>query len=172
MRRSWSSALPILGLFLLILLSLYFMGYAAQKSDWFGKIYIWILIFNITLMVILGIIIVLRVAGIVRNLVRGVEGSRLTTRLVLMFIFVAVVPVFTVWAFSVRFLSSGIDRWFDVEIERSLTDALELSQRSLSFYKDVRAEQTRDALARLMKVPKGMVSIVLDETRESRPHRE
>ncbi len=167
MRRSWSSALPILGLFLLILLSLYFMGYAAQKSDWFGEIYIWILIFNIALMVILAIIIVLRVAGIVRDLIRGVEGSRLTTRLVLMFFFVAVVPVFTVWAFSVRFLSSGIDRWFDVEIERSLSDALALSQRSLNFYKDVRAEQSRDALERVMQVPEAMVPIVLDQLRES-----
>ncbi len=167
MRRSWSSALPILGLFLLILLSLYFMGYAAQKSDWFGKIYVWILIFNIALMVILGIIIVVRVAGIVRDLIRGVEGSRLTMRLVLMFFFVAVVPVFTVWAFSVRFLSSGIDRWFDVEIERSLSDALALSQRSLNFYKDVRAEQSRDALERLMQVPEAMAPIMLDELRES-----
>ena len=167
MRRSWLSALPILGLFLLILLSLYFMGYAAQKSDWFGEIYVWILIFNIALMVILGIIIAMRIAGIVRGLIRGVEGSRLTTRLVLMFIFVAVVPVFTVWAFSVRFLSSGIDRWFDVRIEASLADALELSQRSIDFYKDVRAKQTSEALERLFAAPHEMAPVMLDDIRES-----
>ncbi|HFD87116.1 MAG TPA: HAMP domain-containing protein [Gammaproteobacteria bacterium] len=166
MRRSWSSALPILGLFLLILLSLYFMGYAAQKSDWFGEIYVWILIFNIALMIILGVLIAKRLAGIVVDLIRGVEGSRLTSRLVLMFIFVAVVPVFTVWAFSVRFLSSGIDRWFDVEIEASLGNALELSQRSLSFYKDVRAQQTRDALAKLQNVSLSLAGVMLDDTRK------
>ncbi len=167
MRRSWLSALPILGLFLLILLSLYFMGFAAQKSDWFGEIYIWILIFNIALMVLLGVIIAMRLAGIVRDLIRGVEGSRLTTRLVLMFMFVAIVPVFTVWAFSVRFLSSGIDRWFDVDIEQSLANALELSQRSLSFYKDVRAKQTRDALEQLASAPDAMAAVMLDDIRES-----
>ena len=79
------------------------------------------------------LIIVLRLAILIRQLIKRESGARLTWRLVLMFIFVAMVPVLMVYGFSVRFLGSGIDSWFDVKIERSLEDALDLSRLSLEY---------------------------------------
>ncbi len=162
MWRSWRSALPILGLFWLIVFSLYFMGYAAQKSDRFGEFYIWLLGFNVVMLLVLAVIIAWRVVALLRDLLVGAEGSRLAARLILMFVFTAVVPVFIVWAFSVRFLSSGLDRWFDVDIQQTLNNALELSQRSFDFQKQVRLEQTSEVLHELQGQPDAMVSVVLD----------
>lgn len=166
MWRSWLSALPILGLFLVILASLYFMGFAAQTSDRFGDFYIWLLIFNILLMIILLMVILLRVFKALRDRVLGVQGSRLAFRLILMFVFTAVVPVFVVWAFSVRFLSSGLDRWFDVDISQTLEHALELSQHSFDFEKNVRREQAREIVGVVESMPEGMAQLTLDRYRE------
>ncbi len=132
MKRSWLSILPIIGLFLLIIVSLYFMGYAAQRPERFGEYYIWLLLLNIALLLLLAMSILVKIASVFRDYITGTEGARLTWRLVLMFVFVALVPVLIVWGFSVKFLGSGIDSWFDNHIEDSLQDALELSQLSLN----------------------------------------
>src|SRR3569833_4441034 len=58
-------------------------------------------------------------------------GVRLTLRLVVMFVFLAMVPVSVVFFFSVYFLRRGIDSWFDVRFEQGLIDALELSRTVL-----------------------------------------
>ncbi len=146
MKRSWLSILPILGLFLLIIVSLYFMGYAAQRPERFGEYYIWLLILNIALLVLLAMSILVKLASVLRGFITGAEGARLTWRLVLMFVFVALVPVLIVWAFSVKFLGSGIDSWFDVHIENSLEDALELSQLSLDYRKRVHLQDVEDTV--------------------------
>jgi len=48
-----------------------------------------------------------------------------------MSIFLALVPVTLVYGFSVKFLLSNIDSWYDLEIEDALDDALALSRNSL-----------------------------------------
>ncbi|MGV6815882.1 MAG: ATP-binding protein [Thiotrichales bacterium] len=166
MWRSWLSALPILGLFLLILASLYFMGFAAQQSTRFGDFYVWLLIFNVVLMIALLFTIVRRIYFALRDRVLGVQGSRLAFRLILMFVFAAVVPVFMVWAFSVRFLSSGLDRWFDVDIAQTLDNALELSQNSFDFEKGVRRDQAREIANAVANLPEGVVQLTLDRYRD------
>ena len=52
-----------------------------------------------------------------RNLKRGVFGSRLALRLVLLFTLVAVLPGALVYAVSVQFLGKSIESWFDVKVE-------------------------------------------------------
>jgi nitrogen fixation/metabolism regulation signal transduction histidine kinase len=74
-------------------------------------------------------------------------GAKLTSRLVITFVVLAVVPVAVVYYFSLQFLQRGIDSWFDVEIEQALGDALELSRGSL----DVR-------LADLLKLTEKLAS--------------
>jgi nitrogen fixation/metabolism regulation signal transduction histidine kinase len=164
-KRSWLSILPLLGLFLLIIISLYFMGYAAQRSDRFGDYYIWLLFLNIGLLVLLALSIFFRLADIFRDFISGAEGARLTWRLVLMFVFVALVPVLIVWAFSVKFLGSGIDTWFDVHIEDSLADALELSQRSLDYRKRVHLEDVESTVREMREVTDLVAGLTLNDYR-------
>ena len=55
-----------------------------------------------------------------RNLKRGVFGSRLAVRLVLLFALVAVLPGALVYAVSVQFIGRSIESWFDVRVDRAL----------------------------------------------------
>jgi len=48
-----------------------------------------------------------------------------------MFVGLAVLPLLVVFYFSIQFINSGIDSWFNIEVEEALDDALELSQTAL-----------------------------------------
>ena len=52
-----------------------------------------------------------------RRLKRGVFGSRLALRLVLLFALVAGLPGALVYGVSVQFLGRSIESWFDVKVE-------------------------------------------------------
>lgn len=122
---------PIVLLFGLLLASVYLMSGATQNSALFGQLYSVLLAINITALLLL-------VALILRHLVRLViayrqraPGSRLTVRLVVMFVVLAVAPVSLVYYFAVQFLHRGIDSWFDVRVEQALNDALEMGRTAL-----------------------------------------
>ena len=60
-------------------------------------------------------------------------GSRIMTRLVLLFALVGILPGTVIYAVSVQFLSSSIESWFDVEFESSLKSGLNLGRTALDF---------------------------------------
>jgi nitrogen fixation/metabolism regulation signal transduction histidine kinase len=60
-----------------------------------------------------------------------VIGSRLKARMVWIFGVLATLPILLVYFFAVQFLNKGIDSWFNVEIRKSLDDALVLSRSAL-----------------------------------------
>ncbi len=133
MNMRFLTLIPMLILFAMILVSLYIMGTAAQNSDRFSELYIVLLVSNTILLLVLLFSIASRLITLVINMRKRLTGARLTWRLVLSFIFVAIIPVGLVYAFSIKFLGSSIDSWFDVKIEHSLEDALELSRLSFDY---------------------------------------
>lgn len=60
-----------------------------------------------------------------------VFGAKLTSRLVLFFILIAVLPGILVYAVSVNFLSKSIESWFDVRVEKALEGGLNLGRTGL-----------------------------------------
>ena len=68
-----------------------------------------------------------------RKLKRGVFGSRLALRLVLLFALVAVLPGALVYAVSVQFLQRSIESWFDVRVDRAMEGGLNLGRSSLDY---------------------------------------
>ncbi|EFK08867.1 PAS domain S-box protein [delta proteobacterium NaphS2] len=71
----------------------------------------------------------------VRNLVKllferkkGIMGARLRTKLVLAFVILSLIPTTILFFVSVQFISSSIDYWFNLQIERSLKSSLEVGQ--------------------------------------------
>jgi nitrogen fixation/metabolism regulation signal transduction histidine kinase len=68
-----------------------------------------------------------------RKLKRGVFGSRLALRLVLLFALVAVLPGALVYAVSVQFLGRSIESWFDVRVDRAMEGGLNLGRSSLDY---------------------------------------
>ena len=131
LRRFSAGITPVIALFLLLLVSLYLMSSATQNSTQFGQIYSFLLVLNVLELVVLVGLITVNLQRLRRQYREGVVGSRLTVRLVTIFIILSVVPVSLVYYFSVDFLQRGIDSWFDVRTEKALTDSLELSRVAL-----------------------------------------
>ncbi|MFP5506187.1 MAG: two-component sensor histidine kinase, partial [Gammaproteobacteria bacterium] len=128
MRRYGRGLWPMLALFLLLLVSLSFMSDATHNSERFGRLYSLLLITNALGLVVLIGLIGANLYWLLRQYRRRAAGARLTARMVILFMVLAVVPVSVVYYFSLQFLQRGIDSWFDVQIEASLEDALNLSQ--------------------------------------------
>jgi nitrogen fixation/metabolism regulation signal transduction histidine kinase len=130
-RRFGLGILPMLGMFVLLLVSLSFMSDATHNSERFGQMYSLLLFINAAGLVILGALVVANIIKLLRQQRMKVPGARMTRRLVVMFIVLAVAPVSVVYYVSLQFLQRGIDSWFDVSIEQGLHDALDLSQAAL-----------------------------------------
>ncbi|WP_411726296.1 ATP-binding protein [Methyloglobulus sp.] len=118
-------------LFCLILLSLQLMSTATQESSELGAMYSWLLLINALGSVVLLGLVGANIYSLVRQLKKREAGSRLTTRMVSLFVLLALAPAAIVFYFSMQFLHQGIDSWFNVEIDRAMEDALELSQVAL-----------------------------------------
>ena len=131
LRRLSAGIAPVIALFFLLLVSLYLMSSATQNSAQFGQLYSFLLVLNILELVVLVGLIAINLQRLRRQYREGVVGSRLTVRLVTIFVILSVVPVSLVYYFSVDFLQRGIDSWFDVRTEKALTDSLELSRIAL-----------------------------------------
>ena len=56
-----------------------------------------------------------------RELARALPGARLTRRMLLMLISLAVPPVLVVYGFSLYFLNATVDTWFNARIEQGLS---------------------------------------------------
>ena len=131
LKRSSFGILPMLVLFILLLVSLYFLSDATDNSEHFGEMYSVLLIINAASLVLLGALVAANIFKLIRQYRMNVAGARMTSRLVVMFVVLSVVPVSVVYYFSLQFLHRGIDSWFDVRIEKGLDDALDLSRASL-----------------------------------------
>jgi nitrogen fixation/metabolism regulation signal transduction histidine kinase len=128
MKRYGRGLWPMLALFLLLLVSLSFMSDATHNSERFGRLYSLLLVTNALGLVVLIVLIGANLGWLLRQYRKRAAGARLTSRLVGMFVVLAVLPVSVVYYFSLQFLQQGIDSWFNVQIEESLEDAMALSQ--------------------------------------------
>jgi len=67
---------------------------------------------------------------------RNEIGSKLTSKMVVIFFFLTVIPFSLIYFFSIQFLNKGVDSWFDVRIEQTIKDSLLLSQSALEGIKE------------------------------------
>jgi len=139
----------ILTLFGFILLSLQLMSSSTQESSQLSEMHSWLLLINTLGSITLLVLVVVNAYSLVRELKKKEAGSRLTTRMVSLFVLLALAPAAIVFYFSVQFLHQGIDSWFNVEIDRAMDDALELSQSSLAQRMNWHIKQTRQIASRL-----------------------
>lgn len=123
--------LPMLAVFAFLLVSLFLMSDATHNSERFGWLYSWLLLVNAAALILLGALVVANIIWLIGQRREKAVGAQLTTRLVVMFVILSVIPVFAVYYFSLQSLQRGIDSWFDVRVEESLDDALDLSRAAL-----------------------------------------
>jgi nitrogen fixation/metabolism regulation signal transduction histidine kinase len=112
---------------------LFLLATASANTELFAARYDVLLVVNGAIVVLLMLLVAYQLLRLRRNLRRGVFGSRLAVRLVLLFALVAVVPGALVYAVSVQFLGKSIESWFDVRVDRALEGGLNLGRRTLDY---------------------------------------
>lgn len=167
MKRFPAGLLSIVGLFSLVLFSLYMMSDASQNSERFGRLYIGLLILNASILVALFIVINFQLIKLVLRAKERQTGSRLTLRVVLFFVVLSLIPAATVYIFSVQLLQRGIDSWFDVSVERALEDALDLSRSSLDLHMRQLRKLTIPMAETLAETPNSLASLTLNDMLKS-----
>ncbi len=165
LRRLGNSVVPVLVLFLLLVFSLYLMSAATENSERFGRIYLTLLFINIMALILLLALIGANLVRLVRQYRSGATGSRLTLRLMVVFVVIAMGPVSVVYYFSLQFIERGIDSWFDVHIEEAFDDALALSRDSLDERKREYLRRTQAIADEISLLPDDQVALLLDDLR-------
>ncbi len=164
-RRLTSGSKPVITLFVLLLASLYLLSGSTQNSLLFDRLYSLLLGVNLLAIVLLFGLIGKHLYRLVKQYRSRATGSRLTSRLVVMFIILSVTPVSVVYYFSLQFLQRGIDSWFDVRVEKALNDALELSQAALGIRMQELLRQTRLVADKLQTTPDELAALTLNDQR-------
>ncbi len=130
MRRFLSPALLVVGV-IAMLVALVLLSKSTQNSTDFDRLHVLLLLLNAAGVLVLLVLISINLFRLISQYRKHEPGSRLTARLVAMFLLLAMVPVVLVYYFSLQFINKGIDSWFDVRVEKALDDALELSRSAL-----------------------------------------
>ena len=165
LRRFFSSQAPILLLIVLLLGSLYLMSSATQNSEQFSRFYIPMLMINMLELLILAGLIMVNLGRLIRQYRNHATGSRLTVRLVVLFVVLAVGPVSVLYYFSLGFVRHGIDSWFDVRVDKALNDALNLSRTALDWRMRDMMRQAEYVADTVSGVPQEELVLSLNEMR-------
>lgn len=110
---------------------LFLLASASENSALFDQHYPWLLGLNALVAVALAALLLLLLTRLYRRYRRGLFGSRLMTRLVLLFAAVGVIPGLLIYLVSVQFVSRSIESWFDVRVEAALESGLTLGRTAL-----------------------------------------
>ncbi len=150
-KQSFIRIWPIILLFCLLMGSLYLLADATQSETSFEQLHYWLLPFNVLLLAVFLILIVFNITRLAMQVVKRQPGSRLTLRLLLMFVLLAIVPVGIVYSFSIWLLQEGVDSWFDVDVELALQDSVDLSRSSLDLHMRNLRKQTEPMVKELAR---------------------
>ena len=136
----------VTGIFLFFIVSL------SDQKIVFEKNYIWLLGLNSLVAVALLGLIVLLLSRLYRRYKRKEFGTRLLTRLVLLFATLAIVPGALIYAVSIQFVSRSIESGFDERVENAIEAGLNLGRSALDNSLNdltIRAHRSAQELAEL-----------------------
>ena len=96
-----------------------------------------LLLVDLVLGLLLGAVVSFRLVQLWLERRRGSAGSRLHTRLVFLFSFMAVSPAIVVAVFSVLFFDLGVQAWFSDRIKSALSDSLAVAKAYTSEHRQL-----------------------------------
>lgn len=146
LRYLWIVGVAVMGILLFLLAS------ASENSEFFDKNYSWLVGINILVAFALLILVVWMLIRLINRYRRGKFGSKLMTRLVVLFALMGILPGAIIYVVSVQFVSRSIESWFDVRVESALDSGVKLAQSILETSKEdliVHANRLADELAEL-----------------------
>ena len=159
--------IPVIWFCSIVLLTLSFLVSTSLHTDTSGQFHFWVLILGSLGVTILLFFLAVNLGALIRQNRRGEIGSKLTIKLVGIFLFLTLIPFSLLYYFSTQFLSKGIDSWFDVRVEQAIKDSLLLGQTSLDAIKQemvTDVEEYTDNFSILLE--RGGLIRLIDEIRE------
>ncbi|MBC3869513.1 sensor histidine kinase [Undibacterium oligocarboniphilum] len=145
---------------------LFLLTTASDNSANFEPYYGWLLGSNaVVALALLALIVTLlwRLFSRYRN---REFGSRLMTRLVLLFALVGILPGSVIYVVSVTFVTRSIESWFDVKVESALDSGKNLGLAALDFLLADLQAKARDMASELATPSETPLSIQLSRLRE------
>ncbi len=110
---------------------LFLLASASDNSGFFDRYYSWLLGLNATVAVALLLLVGVSLFRLYSRYKSGKFGSRLMTRLVMLFAAIGVLPGLVIFLVSVQFVSHSIESWFNVRVEEALEAGLDLGRSAL-----------------------------------------
>jgi nitrogen fixation/metabolism regulation signal transduction histidine kinase len=140
---------------------LFLLATVSDNTRLFDSYYSWIVGANVLVGTALFVLVLFLLARLISRYRRKRFGSRLMTRLVLMFTLIGVLPGLVIYLVSVQFVSRSIESWFNVKVETALESGLTLGRSALdASLKDLRLK-ARAVASELSEMPDAMLAAQL-----------
>nr|WP_202414109.1 ATP-binding protein [Duganella flavida] len=110
---------------------LFLLASASDNSGFFDRYYGWLLGLNAAVAGALLLLVAVSLFRLYARFKAGKFGSKLMTRLVLLFAAIGVLPGLVIFLVSVQFVSHSIESWFNVPVEEALESGINLSRAGL-----------------------------------------
>ena len=115
----------------IISILLFLLASASDNSGFFDRYYSWLLGLNAAVAVALLGLVAVSLFRLYARFKSGKFGSKLMTRLVLLFAAIGVLPGLVIFLVSVQFVSRSIESWFNVRVEEALEAGINLGRAGL-----------------------------------------
>jgi PAS domain S-box-containing protein len=165
LRQLSESFVPVAIMAVFMVMSMALLSAATENSSQFGRMHLVLVVINVLGLIVLVGLIGINLSKLLSQYKRNVTGSRLTARLVVIFVILSVAPVSLVYYFSLGFLQRGIDSWFDVRMEQAMEDSLKLSRSALDLQKRELLKKTRVLSEKLFDVSNDLALMNLNDLR-------
>lgn len=162
-----SAPLPVISVCSILLFTLCFLIVKSLSDDASGNLQFWITLLGSLGITILVFFLFTNCYTLFRQFRRNEIGSKLTAKLVVIFLFLTVIPFSLIYFFAIQFLNKGVDSWFDVRIEQTVKDSLLLSKTALEGIKEELTADVEDYANSIRpKIFSGEMLRTLDDIRE------
>lgn len=165
--KAISSPGPVIGVCASLLFALSFLTVKSLSDDASGELQFWVMLFGGTGIVVLVFFLLSNTIVLLSQYRRNEIGSKLTAKMVVIFLFLTLTPFSLLYFFSIQFLNKGVDSWFDVRIEQTVKDSLLLSKTALEGIKEEITSDVEDYAKTLRQnISAGKLLRTLDEIRD------
>ncbi|BBB58315.1 PAS domain-containing sensor histidine kinase [Undibacterium sp. KW1] len=145
---------------------LFFLTTVQENSARFERYYEWLLDANAVVALALLVLVLTLVLRLFRRFRAKEFGSKLMTRLVVLFALVGILPGSVIYLVSVQFVSRSIESWFDVKVESALDSGKNMGLTALDFLLADLQSKANDMASELSDPSESSMSIHLSRLRE------
>ncbi|WP_198263628.1 sensor histidine kinase [sulfur-oxidizing endosymbiont of Gigantopelta aegis] len=165
-RKIFNGPVAIFVMLLVLFFSLKMISSSTMDAEEFQQLYYLLLTVNLVILLMLVFLIARQAWRLSSQLRQHVAGAKLTLRMVIIFVSLAVLPALVVYSFSIQFIHRSIDSWFDVTVEQALEDAMDLSRSAVDEKKKALLRQIRRLSDEILTDINTISVVSLSEIRE------